>query len=681
MWEENQTQVFNRRLMLQQRESGSVIWGSPDISGSGTSPWAENYLVPVYSGSSTADTVKKIPYSEYEILYDIGAIAWNNTTVRYMGDSSSGIPYQDVSVSAHVPYYNLADQTMRISNIIKRAFEYPQVSGGVGWVDGTDFEIEDTPNNVVNRLKWITDEGDGYVSDLIAWLYDNPAVGLPPSYQIHDFDGQGVVKAKLITQSSGVAKDIQFPVEAEFPSSITNIYSRTVVTNSRPTRTDISRDSLLKFGSALTIPNVNIFGDSSNVRDYAVRTNFGVYLEGGFPPDYNLPKDYDLVRYFFDEPEKISAIALNATWLWDKENYLDGELSVIYNILQNMIITVEWTPKQSPGADDWFPIHPDLFLTEVDILGGKDSWIIVESIDKEDVYGVRLMINEPLFARTSQGLGTVKRTLMWFVNEFRVYGEQKVINSATGKIPQQRFVTDSGSSDRYVPDLGDQIINGTFTSSSGWNLGTGWQIDLGKADKFQDGTGFLQQNQTVTSGSWYILEYEIQDHTAGGVTPIVGGTGGTHQTSDGIYYEIIRSSGSGTVQFNPTNTSRFKIDNVKVTKALDMYRPRLTEKLENMGLPWKTLVLEIPDVFDFSGSGSVGNKIMNTQLDWYSKENHWEVDIIPQPNIKLGDTVHHSRANTNFFTVTGFKYNYNGFNVNMQIALTDYETKIEGGET
>lgn len=686
MWEDKHTQIYTRRMLLSQIESGSLIWGSPDISGSGTAPWAENYIVPIWSGSSTDDSSRRIPLSEYEILYDVGGIAWNNATVRFQGDSSSGIPFANVDAWGHIPYYNLADQTMRISNILQRAFEYPQESGGVGWTDGVDFVIQDTPNDVVNRLKWITDEGDGYISDLISWLYDNPAVGLAPSYQIHDYNGLGIVEAKLITQYSGVPKDIQFPIEAEFPSSIANIYSRCVVTNATPTRKDISRDALLNFGSVLTVPDVISIGESHEVRDYAVRTGFGFYRWGEFDVDVQLPLDKGLVKYFFDKPEHVDAIALNATWIWTGEEgfapVLQGALNSIKLIHRNMIVSVEYSPVDGPGVDDWFPIHPELYLAEMDIMGGKDSWLIVQDIDLEDVYAVRLMINQPLFAKAGESnLGDAERIQAWFINEFRVLGKGKVINTDTGLPPEIRFVTNSGSSNRYRPDLGDQIINGTFTSSSGWNLGTGWTIATGKANKVSDGTGYLQQNQTVTSGAVYILEYEIQNHTVGAVTPVVGGTGGITRTGDGIFYELFTSSGSGTVEFQPTSTSRFEIDNVRVTKALDMYRPKLTDKLAYMGLPWKSLILEIPDVFDFSGSGSVGNKVMGTQLDWYSKENHWEVDIIPQPNIKLGDTVHHSRANTNYFTVTGFKIDYNGTDVSMQISLSDYETKIEGGES
>ena len=283
MAEDGQTQIYSKRMMLSQRESGSLIWTSPDFSGSSTYPWAEDYIVPIWSGSSTDDARKRIALDEYNILYEIGGIAWNNTTVRYMGDSSSGMPFADVQVWGHIPYYNLADQSMRISNILKRAFEYSQNSGGVGWVDGVDFVIQDTPNDVVNRLKWITTEGDGYAADLISWLYDNPAVGLAPSYQIHDYDGLGIVEAKLITQGTGLAKDIQFPVEANFPSSLSNIYSRCVVTNATPTRVDISRDTSYAVGTVLQIPvqspwpPIKIAGESYMVRDYATATAYGVY--------------------------------------------------------------------------------------------------------------------------------------------------------------------------------------------------------------------------------------------------------------------------------------------------------------------------------------------------------------------------------------------------------------------
>lgn len=690
MNERGQTRILRKRMMLTQRKSGSIIFYSPDFSGSATFPWAEDYIVPVFSGSSTDDAVKRIPLSEYETLYEAGGIAFNNATVRYQGDSSSGMPIADVSVWAHVPYYDLSDQTMRISNILKRAFEYPQDSGGLGWIDGSDFSIQATPNDVINRLKWITDENDGYISDLIAWTYDNPAVGLPPSYQIGDFDGQGKVEAKLITQDPLAAKDIQFPTEAGFPSSIANIYSRCVIANKTPNRVDISRDATLNFGSAISIPGTHIIGDSKYVRDYAVRTAFGVYKSGPskLQDCYPLPLDRDLVRYFFDKAETVDTVALNATFIWTGDetglpalNDVGDKIYIVYN---NMMITVEWTPLALPTENDWYPIHPDLYLAEVDVLGGRNSWLIVEDIDLQNVRGVRLMINSPLFCRTTdQPIDPTKdafRTMMWFINEFRIYGSGNVTDSNTGKAPELRFVTDSGSGDRYRPDLGDLVINGTFTSSSGWNIGTGWTISTGKANKQTNGTGYLQQDLDIHSGTVYILEYEIEDRTVGSVTPVVGEQSGTTRSSNGIFYEQIIAVDGTDFRFVPTNTSRFRLDNVKLTPALDMYRPKLTNKLAFMGLPQKTLILEVPDVFDFSGSGSVGYKIMGTQLDWCSKENTWEVDIIPQPNLKRGDTVHCSRAGTPYYSVTGIIAGYDGTDSTMRISLVDYETKIEGGE-
>lgn len=688
--EENSTRVIRKRMQLAQKDSGSIIFFSPDFSGSATFPWGEEYLIPVFSGSSTDAPSERIPLSEYEILYDIGAIAWRNSTVRFLGDSSSGLPFNNVESWAHVAYYDFTDTTMRISEIVKRAFEYPQTSGGLGWTDGVDFEVEDTPGDVINRLKWITDENDGYLSDMLAWFYDNPAIGLAPSYQIHDYDGQGKVEAKLITQDSGQAKDVAFPVDAKFPSSIANIYSRIVTVNNTPTRRDISRDATLNFGSAITIPDVKLIGSSDLVRDYAVRTAFGVYKTDTFDLDENLPRDNDLVRYFFSEDKPVDTILLNATWIWtDEEGFsptIDGVVNSIKLIHNNMLVTVEWTSNPAPTENDWFPIHPDLYLTEMDVLGGRDSWIIVEDIGLENVRGVRLMINEPLFAKVGESSplppdsSKADRMMAWFINEFRVMSKGKVLNPITEEVPEIKFVTDSGSSERFRPDLSDMIVNGGFSTASDWNSGTGWVIQDGKADKNAAGTGLMQQDVLIESGSTYILEYEISEISAGFLFSQVDGVLGPTRTANGRYYETLTAlNNSGTVQFEPNSAARFKLDNVKLTKAIDMYRPKLTDKLSFMGIPWKTVILEVPDVYDFSGSGSVGNRIMTTQLDFYSKENNFEVEIITQPNIKLGDTVWHSRINSNFFTVKGFKIGYDGLTTAMFISLTDFETKIEGG--
>lgn len=692
--EEGQTKVISKRLFLTEINSGSTIFGSPDVSGTGTSPWAEEYLVPVWSGSSTdIGTSVRIPFSEYEILYDIGAIAWRNTTVKFLGDSSSGVPFGDVQVWAQVPYYDVSDTTMRISNVLDRAFQYPSASGGLGWVSGTDFTIQSTPNDVVNRLEWVTDEGDGYAGDLITWLYDNPAVGLAPSYQIHDFNGQGIVQAKLITQDPSAAKDVEFVLDAGFPSSITNIYSRVVVVNNDTTREDISRNAVLSSGTfAFDIPGITVIGQLESVRDNAVKSAYGGYLSGN-GGIFNLenpqfPGETTLMSYFFGDPQEIDTVMLNATWLWtgDEDDGFLPVLEIAVNSLKlvhtNMRITVEWSPETSPTGNDWFPIHPDLFLAEMDILGAESSWLIVEDIGLKNVKWVRLRINNPMFGKVgNSNLNDAERVMMWFINEFNVLAKGKTVNLVNGLPPQQRFVTDSGSSDRFRPDLGELVSNGSFTTTSDWSTGAGWTLQNGVADKNADGIGLLSQTVNIVSGTVYILEYDITDaNPASFLIPNVGGTDGITASGSGRYYDqIVADSGTG-VSFLPTPLgSRMKLDNVKLTKAIDMFRPRLTEKLEKMGIPNKTLVLEVPDVYDFSGSGSIGNRIMTTQLDFFSKENEFEVSIIPQPNLKLGDTVWHSKLNTNFFTITGLSMNYDGITTNMRIMLTDFETKVDGG--
>lgn len=583
MNELSRRRVLFDEVNLSQVTVDGIAFGSDDVGGVGTFPWAENYLIPLWlSGSS--NTKFRIPFSEYQSDYSNGAALFNHSTIKVLGDDGDGdiasfipnyvdgvgIPLNDADgfVFGKIPYYDITDESMRISEIMTRAFEFSG-SGGLGLIDSTDFNIEATPNDNLNRVDFITDEANGSISDWIASLYDNPAIGLAPSYQVHDFDGLGVIDAKLITQTSSTseAKDVQTVLGAQFPTSAQGLYSRAVLINNQPNRQNIMRDVSSVTSSPFPVAGFTEFGDPLDTIDESAASAWGFFQRKKMKANTVLTEDVILITYDFGSIEPVDTIALNTqyTFATDDNPVINDFPQSFKKVTKNLIITIEWSPDDT----NWFPIHPDLFYRTVDYDGGS-AWIIVKNL-QTDLRYLRYIVNQPLFAKIGEAnfTGQADRAIFYYLTELKVLKRGRVVEfSGTGP-PEVKFTDDDSDPNRFLLDL---------------------------------------SNTTV-----------------------------------------------------------------------DMFRPKLLSKLNRMGYKnFKTLPVEANDVWDFSGSGSVGSKLLVTQLDTHSKQNTYNVQILPQVNLKLGDTVYSSRFNvTDFYTVTDFNVNSEGEDIRMTITLQDFNETNE----
>lgn len=111
------------------------------------------------------------------------------------------------------------------------------------------------------------------------------------------------------------------------------------------------------------------------------------------------------------------------------------------------------------------------------------------------------------------------------------------------------------------------ITNGTFTgNANNWTVGAAWQYTDNKVEKFQNGTETLTQAAaTCQIGASYTLTYTISSWTVGTCTPSMGGVTGTAVGANGTYTETFTATATTALAFTPTNTARFKIDDVTVT--------------------------------------------------------------------------------------------------------------------
>ena len=106
----------------------------------------------------------------------------------------------------------------------------------------------------------------------------------------------------------------------------------------------------------------------------------------------------------------------------------------------------------------------------------------------------------------------------------------------------------------------DVVSNGAFATDTVWTKGTGWTIGSGHATATTASTALSQTISGLVPGQSYHLSYDAT-RTAGSVTPNLGGTAGTAQTTDDTFTEDIIAGSSGTLAFTGTGFSG-TIDNV-----------------------------------------------------------------------------------------------------------------------
>lgn len=96
----------------------------------------------------------------------------------------------------------------------------------------------------------------------------------------------------------------------------------------------------------------------------------------------------------------------------------------------------------------------------------------------------------------------------------------------------------SSSGSGYGPEL---LINGDFSSGTGWTLGAGWTISGGTAAYAASGNGMRQY--PTDSGRKWLLTYTINSFSGSGMYVVLFGSStsvtSTTQTSPGTYTEVL----------------------------------------------------------------------------------------------------------------------------------------------
>lgn len=115
------------------------------------------------------------------------------------------------------------------------------------------------------------------------------------------------------------------------------------------------------------------------------------------------------------------------------------------------------------------------------------------------------------------------------------------------------------------------VVNGDFSSASGWGLAGGvWSISGGVASTIAGSTGGLTQNISITAGRFYLVTLNISGWSANGViAQFTGGTtasGGLSSLANGQYRTIILANSGNTTLSITKNSSAtaLSVDNISV---------------------------------------------------------------------------------------------------------------------
>ena len=110
------------------------------------------------------------------------------------------------------------------------------------------------------------------------------------------------------------------------------------------------------------------------------------------------------------------------------------------------------------------------------------------------------------------------------------------------------------------------VTEGTFDSSAGWTLGTGWSVAGGKAVAAAGSASGLSRTVTLIAGETYVLRAAVT-RSAGSLQPTLDGTpvGAVIATSGVIERDVVAPSGSATLAFAKDAAFAGEIDDVTLT--------------------------------------------------------------------------------------------------------------------
>ena len=455
-------------------------------------PGSDNFLVPVWYKEGEGDDVlwHNIPFAEYNIHYERGAIVFRNDVIQTIGGETFTLDEIAASLYADFVYFDPDDTTTtRVSDIFRLAFETPEAIGGLGWTEDDEYEIVDeTPADILSGMKWDTNRGDGDAQSFVSNLYENPYIGLAPSYWVRDFNGNGLVQAKLVLQDPTWPKDVNVVYDTRTDSPINNIYTRVVMVNTVGTRENLARNKA-QFTDIFTDPLGKTYHETGKMPEDDASDQLGYlcdeesasswgYFRCGNNSEYlskndAIPYDTPLFQVDLSEGEEelklVDIIHVNQGYTFqpygDQPYPYDpttgsGAMNGIYKLFEQQRFTVEYNTDTSdtPDADSWHPIHPSLFHASIAVDTQTESTgITIEGINTWARW-LRVIINMPYWVRISNSPKHYHMIMFW-LSEFQVFGGGYVVDPITGELPEVKFTDNDEDEFRCMCDLDGDLVD------------------------------------------------------------------------------------------------------------------------------------------------------------------------------------------------------------------------------
>jgi len=114
------------------------------------------------------------------------------------------------------------------------------------------------------------------------------------------------------------------------------------------------------------------------------------------------------------------------------------------------------------------------------------------------------------------------------------------------------------------------VVNGKFSTTSGWTLGAGWSIANGVLTAASVATGTSAVQNFSGKATSYVTSFTVTAYTSGTIALRMFGVNGLNRTSAGTYTQTLSTTAGGQyAQFYAWNTGSYSIDNLFVRESTD----------------------------------------------------------------------------------------------------------------
>lgn len=111
------------------------------------------------------------------------------------------------------------------------------------------------------------------------------------------------------------------------------------------------------------------------------------------------------------------------------------------------------------------------------------------------------------------------------------------------------------------------VTNGTFASTTGWTLGTGWSVSGGKLVGTGVTGGASASHVNAVAGKRYRVTFTLDSTTAGSVFMNIGGKFTEYVSTPGVHVIDVEAASSTAVEFKSTDGFSGVIDNLSVVEV------------------------------------------------------------------------------------------------------------------